>query len=144
MTSLLHFTINARKSHSQPQFTLQLLTFPSAGSSIQTESKQFVSCIQSFFCILCSPSNFTNKNLTQLCLEIQNTSILLTIQNEPHVHTNVLNHNGRYHYLWIFLTFLQNYSVYVTMRKVKKELNISPRQSIYYFQTVYEHPDCCP
>ena len=92
----------------------------------------------------CYPSDFPNKNLTQLDLSIQNICILVTIQNEPHVHMNVFNHNGPYHHLRTYLTFLQNYPVYGNMRKVKTELNISHRQRIYYFQTVYEQPDSCP
>jgi hypothetical protein len=93
---------------------------------------KFVSCIQpSFCCNLCSPSNFTNKNLTQLDLEIQNTRILVTIQNEPRVRLTVFNHDGRYHHLRKYLTFLQNSVVYGTTRKVKQEISISPRQSTY-------------
>jgi len=83
------------------------------------------------FCNLPSPSNFTNTNLTQLDLEIQNTRILVTIQNEPRVRLNVSNHDGRYHHLRKYLTFLQNSLLYGTMRKVKQELSISPRQSTY-------------
>jgi hypothetical protein len=57
MTNLLQFTINVRKSHRQPQCTLQLcvqippffsnliFTFRYADSSIQYTSVQFVSCI---------------------------------------------------------------------------------------------------
>jgi hypothetical protein len=83
------------------------------------------------FCNLCSLSNFTNTNVTQLDLEIQNTRILVTIQNEPRVRLNVFNQDGRYHHLRKYLTFLQNSLVYGTMRKVKQELSISHRQSTY-------------
>ena len=82
MTNLVQFEINFRKSYCQLQCTLQLacedrvcsseliFTFLYAGRRIQSASEQFVSCIHLFFANS-SSSNPTNKNLTELGLEIQ-------------------------------------------------------------------------
>ena len=82
MTNLLQFAINVRKSYRQLQCTWQLacedrvcsselmFTFLYAGRRIQSAKEQFVSCIHLPFANL-SSSISTNKNLTELGLEIQ-------------------------------------------------------------------------
>jgi len=49
----------------------ELITFLYAGSGIQIASEQFMSCIHFSFCKLRSLANPTNKNVTELSLEIQ-------------------------------------------------------------------------
>jgi hypothetical protein len=75
--NLLQFTISVRKSHRQPQCTLQLVCedrvfFEWAdlhvyvGSSVQNASEQFVSCTQLSSVNLALHSDKQNKNLGEL------------------------------------------------------------------------------
>ena len=84
MTDLLQFTTNVRKSHRQPQCTLQLVCedgvlFVWGDLDVylcqQQQHPKFGRAIRllypRFFCKLHSSSNPTNKNLTRFDLEIQ-------------------------------------------------------------------------
>jgi hypothetical protein len=83
MTNLLQFTINVRKFHRQPSRTLQLVCedrvfFVGIDLHVSLCGHQHPKCERAirlvyppFFCKRCSSSNPTNKNLTELDLEIQ-------------------------------------------------------------------------
>jgi hypothetical protein len=83
MTNLLQFTINVRKSHRQPQCTLQLVyedrvLFVWVDLRVSLCGQQHPDCERAirlvcppFFCKLRSSSNATNKNITELSMVIQ-------------------------------------------------------------------------
>jgi hypothetical protein len=85
MTSLLQFTINIWKSHCRSQCTLQLacedrMLFVWVDLHVSLCRQQHPKCERviclvylPFFLKLCSSSKPTNKNVKELCLEIQTT-----------------------------------------------------------------------
>jgi len=86
MTNLLHFKINVGNSHCQPQCTLQILcedpvlfvSVDHVSSCWQQHPKRYPTILVEYpssFFKLRSSSNRTNKNLTELVLNIQTALI---------------------------------------------------------------------
>ena len=119
MTHLLQFTINVRKSHRQPQRTSQLVSEDRVlivwlDLRVSLRGQQHPYCERAicllyppFFCKIRPSSKSTNKNLTELGLEIQ------TVLTCSYVHCNenwVLN--AEYWEYWV-LAYLKKKKLFL-------------------------------
>ena len=148
MSHLLQFTMNVRKSHRQPQYTL-LLACKDGGLIIWVDlhlslcGQQHPNCerairlvYSTFYLKLLSSSSPTKKkkNLKELGLEILlNSSVSVAIQNFTHVHVNSLSHNDRCYCLSNYWPFLLDHPVF----NYKYKQNTVKHNSISDFIKVY-------
>jgi hypothetical protein len=103
MTNLFQFTINFRKSHRQPQCTLQLacegrmllvwvdlhVSLWAAASKMRVSNSSHISTFLLQYLILIRPHQKKNGGERhEHCLRDSNSSISVTIQNWTHVHIN--------------------------------------------------------
>jgi hypothetical protein len=121
ITNLLQFTINVRKSHRQPQCTLQLVCEDCVlfvwidfhGSLCWQRHPKCERAIRlvypPFFCALRSTSNPTIKSLTAFGLEIQTA-----VSRQPFriSHMFIFSHYNQYYHLPKYFAFLLNHPVY--------------------------------
>jgi len=145
VANLSHFAIIVRKSHCQPQRTLQLVSEQRVlcvwvDLRVSLSGQQYPKCEReiravypSCFCNLCSSSNPTNKNLKELDLEVQTTHF----DNHSELDTCPCEHF--YHSAWYYNALFPNinFSSWITLYNASIQLI----RFFKYSPTAYFHTD---